>query len=949
MSTKENLVGEYKKLLQICKQYKITHMEKKIQNHLEDLASPLMIMIVGAGKCGKSTLLNALVGECVAEVDDEPKTWCINMYTSTKENPYAVLVYEDDQKNVTLEEAKKILKKIADKDRVLESLTEREMGLKEIRWFLNMEWPGENVFLIDTPGYNQVRHNTSVEKIVVDGVEGVSFSADDGMDQYYYKADLVLWCLEAGSVGDRVVEEKLQEYANRGKRTYGIVTKLDLIESDRERERVFLKNEDAYRKYNMVSCLRSGLPMIYPEDDEDERVFKEQIREESIRGIKKCIDFLVNDNHESDELKTLSSQRLLKEIKQDLIKIITGYLDFYFENYQIYKKITRDFRGDIKSAIECARWSLKNELDLIKSGFCDNHMHRQMWREADENVDAYARLLTTRMDQPGIQRKCEKVFLNYQDSVKDILEHIISEGQWKSVEFRLNDENAVNTFFRSIDDIEWEEKSQSVFGEIQIKDVGLAYEILQLFEKDGLIYQTIHFIAGGMIEEKVISSGMQSVGHLLSEYHNHYRGMLEKYAKQMSERFDDSVAESFRSQTGHTPDRIPQVILEMEQSLFSLGLTLEDSIYYPVESQGCLYFEPSIYRQKLGMIPEWNFPERIVDYVEKQFWSDIFAARKQRIKEKITFALSGYNGSSGLNKVMPEDWYQDLSEDKSICADIPDFNRIEWFGQLDNLKKCYQRMSKEYRTYCERTWNENVRKKEKLVLNLYKVQLFQCMGIEDFLQRWKLQIESDVKWCFNNMLFYSLPRSFSYYEYYKYVYFPMFPNAVHITWMHQYADVRRIPDSLVHDINLFAVDGTLMREQVKALYEELFLKWMAQVREVKINMEKKWDEYMDAYYQQGTEICDQYTQQLEIILEQQVRKKWEEYRRQVPETGGCKSILEFGIKSGKIQRRYVEFLKGNVVELRCWKGFVFSRGDTLGSRWKEYIERECYGKLKLRS
>ena len=201
------------------------------------------------------------------------------MYTSTKENPYAVLVYEDDQKNVTLEEAKKILKKIADKDRVLESLTEREMGLKEIRWFLNMEWPGENVFLIDTPGYNQVRHNTSVEKIVVDGVEGVSFSADDGMDQYYYKADLVLWCLEAGSVGDRVVEEKLQEYANRGKRTYGIVTKLDLIESDRERERVFLKNEDAYRKYNMVSCLRSGLPMIYPEDDEDERVFKEQIRE----------------------------------------------------------------------------------------------------------------------------------------------------------------------------------------------------------------------------------------------------------------------------------------------------------------------------------------------------------------------------------------------------------------------------------------------------------------------------------------------------------------------------------------------------------------------------------------------------------------------------------------------------------------------------------------------
>lgn len=496
MNTKGNLVGEYKKLLQICQQYKIAHMEKKIQNHLESLASPLMIMIVGAGKCGKSTLLNALVGECVAEVDDEPKTWCINMYTSTKGTPYAVLVYEDDQENVTIEEAKRILADIAKKDRVLESLTERELELKEIRWFLNMEWPGENVFLIDTPGYNQVRHNTSVEKIVVDGVEGVSFSADDGMDKYYYKADLVLWCLEAGSVGDRVVEEKLQEYANRGKRTYGIVTKLDLIEGDRERERVFLKNEDAYRKYNLVSCLRSGLPMIYPDDEEDEIAFKEKIREESIRGIKKCIDFLANDNYESDELKLLSSRKLFEEIKQDLTKIIRGYLDFYFENYQIYKKMTTDFRGDIKGETECAQGNLKMELDLIKSRFCDKYMHRQMWKETDENADAYARLLTTRIDQPGIQRKCEQVFLKYQDSVKDILEHIISEGQWESVEFRLNDETAVNVFFCSIEDVAWEEESESVFGGIQIKDVGLLYEILHLFEKDGLIYQTIHFFCG---------------------------------------------------------------------------------------------------------------------------------------------------------------------------------------------------------------------------------------------------------------------------------------------------------------------------------------------------------------------------------------------------------------------------------------------------------------------
>ena len=106
---KEDIRRRLQQLNSICQEYNLKNLSERIDSQLKLIDEPLRIMIVGEGKSGKSSLLNALVGATVAEVDYEPKTWCIGVYESTKGEPYAEVVYQDNIVRTTVEEAKKLM------------------------------------------------------------------------------------------------------------------------------------------------------------------------------------------------------------------------------------------------------------------------------------------------------------------------------------------------------------------------------------------------------------------------------------------------------------------------------------------------------------------------------------------------------------------------------------------------------------------------------------------------------------------------------------------------------------------------------------------------------------------------------------------------------------------------------------------------------------------------
>ena len=159
---KEDICRRLQQLNNLCQEYNLKNLSERIESQLRLIDEPLRIMIVGEGKSGKSSLLNALVGATVAEVDYEPKTWCIGVYAPTKGEPYAEVVYQDSIVRTTVDEAKKLMevyeKVSEDKGSIEDVVKSRE--IEEIRWHLNINWPNDGMVIIDTPGFLQGRADT---------------------------------------------------------------------------------------------------------------------------------------------------------------------------------------------------------------------------------------------------------------------------------------------------------------------------------------------------------------------------------------------------------------------------------------------------------------------------------------------------------------------------------------------------------------------------------------------------------------------------------------------------------------------------------------------------------------------------------------------------------------------------------------------------------------------
>jgi len=329
MHSKEELLKEYREIIKICETYHLDEYLEQLYVKLQDLEEPLKFMIVGEGKSGKSTLLNALVGKEIAEVDDEPKTWCINVYRNTEAVPYVELIYADGTEKVSIEQAKAISKRIgAVSHKQNGNISEKDANLREMRWHLKLDWPKADVMLIDTPGFDQVGKDAFCKTVSIDGLEGIQYEAVDGFEGIQYKADLLLWCFNVNSVGAEGVEKKLLNVPIDPSRIYGIVTKMDRIDEE-QRDRVFKRNEQHYNKY-VKQLLRSSLPTVYASDSEERAEEKRRMHKETVEGIRWCIEYLLKNNASLELIKLESSAQYLQGIKQKIARKIVVF--FYFFN-----------------------------------------------------------------------------------------------------------------------------------------------------------------------------------------------------------------------------------------------------------------------------------------------------------------------------------------------------------------------------------------------------------------------------------------------------------------------------------------------------------------------------------------------------------------------------------------------------------------------------------------
>lgn len=196
-----------------------------------DVGRPFMLFVVGVGKAGKSSLINAIVGADVAPKAIVPLTWKIDTYQRS-DTPRAVLRWDDGRETThSLDEAKSLCAteearaRTADADGLLYT-----GAIVEARWHLpDIDLPS-TVQIVDTPGLHQIRANLRDDPKAKRFRPLVASSPDLlGLAQIYLnKADAVLWVLDGNALAG-VSGKAIADLAFYKRDQHAVINKIDTL------------------------------------------------------------------------------------------------------------------------------------------------------------------------------------------------------------------------------------------------------------------------------------------------------------------------------------------------------------------------------------------------------------------------------------------------------------------------------------------------------------------------------------------------------------------------------------------------------------------------------------------------------------------------------------------------------------------------------------------------
>lgn len=200
----------------------------ELMNLKESVKKPFLLFVIGMGNYGKSTLVNALLGKELADVGVLPKTWKIDIFEKAETGTDDVtleLVFRDSTREVMPEvEARRFLASEEKKREIseieamkifnvnsadlptleakeqykayLEKIMIYQSQVDEVIWHI----PAKNTILdeyrlVDTPGL--------IQDLLGDERYGLS--------DYYYKADGVIWLLDATTISSKNTQDLINK------------------------------------------------------------------------------------------------------------------------------------------------------------------------------------------------------------------------------------------------------------------------------------------------------------------------------------------------------------------------------------------------------------------------------------------------------------------------------------------------------------------------------------------------------------------------------------------------------------------------------------------------------------------------------------------------------------------------------------------------------------------
>ena len=253
----------------------LERLKNEIFQNGRDAEGPFRLYVVGPGKSGKSSTINALVAAKVAEVQVVPCTWRVDVYMPEGEpcslhdfhgairygsaRELATIVAQDEQKRRESEQqvreefkhqrgsldlpAREELKKKLRRDNLYHS------PYVEARWGVIDHTTLDGIWLVDTPGLNQE------DPMGGDGNQRRSL-VDQRARDYYSRADGVLWIIDAQVVAAAGTMNALEDieaaFKNLGgtsDNVVGVLNRIDLVRKDMGDDAVQRVIADASKRF----------------------------------------------------------------------------------------------------------------------------------------------------------------------------------------------------------------------------------------------------------------------------------------------------------------------------------------------------------------------------------------------------------------------------------------------------------------------------------------------------------------------------------------------------------------------------------------------------------------------------------------------------------------------------------------------------------------------------
>lgn len=212
---------------------------RQVLDRIRDLSSPLLLFIVGEGNFGKSTLINALLGEPAAPVSVLPCTWKVDVYQrcGAEQAPGAALRWRGrkDEQHVDMDQAREA---VAEQERQSRERAQSRSDAPYVSKLLQVRWTSpsyelpEDVALVDTPGFSQLRSDVALEDVHVRSANGILVTARQSFDYWYHRSDVVLWVFKATRLNDRDTIDALSRLSKHGRTILGAVTHMDRVPED---------------------------------------------------------------------------------------------------------------------------------------------------------------------------------------------------------------------------------------------------------------------------------------------------------------------------------------------------------------------------------------------------------------------------------------------------------------------------------------------------------------------------------------------------------------------------------------------------------------------------------------------------------------------------------------------------------------------------------------------